>query len=98
MSEKELKRFKERLVSIAEHKEGLVIDVRDNGGGFIAVHLLGMLVKTPYFLRNFRDFPVTSENKMRSKALEKPMTLLINNYSASNSEIFAEGFRQLKLG
>jgi tricorn protease len=26
------------------------------------------------------------------------MTLLINNYSASNSEIFAEGFRKLGLG
>jgi Tol biopolymer transport system component len=98
MSGSRLEKFKEELVSIAEKKEGLVIDVRNNGGGNIAVHLLGILVKTPYFLRNFRDFPATSENKMRSDALEKPMTLLINNYSASNSEIFAEGFRKLKLG
>ncbi len=98
MSGSRLEKFKEELVSIAEAKEGLVIDVRNNGGGNIAVHLLGILVKTPYFLRNFRNFPVTSENKMRSEALEKPMTLLINNYSASNSEIFAEGFRKLKLG
>ena len=98
MSGSRLEKFKEELVSIAESKDGLVIDVRNNGGGNIAVHLLGILVKTPYFLRNFRDFPVTSENKMRSDALEKPMTLLINNYSASNSEIFAEGFRKLKLG
>lgn len=98
MSGKELALFKERLISIAEAKDGLVIDVRNNSGGYIAVHLLGMLIRTPYFLRNFRDFPFTSENKLRSKALEKPMTLLINNYSASNSEIFAEGFRRLKLG
>jgi Tol biopolymer transport system component len=90
--------FKHELVSIAETIVGLIIDVRDNGGGNIAVHLLGILVKTPYFLRNFRGFPTTSENKMRSNALEKPMALLINNYSASNSEIFAEGFRKLKLG
>ncbi|MCP4568787.1 MAG: hypothetical protein GY841_14515 [FCB group bacterium] len=98
MSGSQLEAFKQKLVSIAEHKEGLLIDVRNNGGGSIAVHLLGILVKTPYFLRNFRDFPTTSENKMRSKSLEKPMALLINNYSASNSEIFAEGFRTLKLG
>lgn len=98
MSHSRLEKFIEELVSIAEPKDGLVIDVRNNGGGNIAVHLLGILVKTPYFLRNFRDFPVTTENKMRSDALEKPMTLLINNYSASNSEIFAEGFRKLKLG
>ncbi len=98
MSTSGLARFKENLIAVAEPKEGLIIDVRDNGGGYIAVHLLEILVKTPYFLRSFRDFPVTSENKMRSKALEKPMALLINNYSASNSEILAEGFRKLKLG
>ena len=98
MSGSSLEKFKEELVSIAEPRDGLILDVRDNGGGNIAVHLLEILVKTPYFLRNFRDFPVTTENKMRSKALEKPMTLLTNSYSASNSEIFAEGFRKLHLG
>jgi tricorn protease len=98
MYPKPLERFKQELVSIAESKKGLIVDVRNNSGGSIAVHLLGILMKTPYMLRNFRDFPVTSENKSRSKALEKPMALLINNYSASNSEIFAEGFRKLKLG
>lgn len=98
MSGRYLEQFKDELVSLAEQKDGLLIDVRDNGGGNIAVHLLGILVKTPYFLRNFRDFPFTTENKLRSKALEKPMALLINSYSASNSEIFAEGFRQLQLG
>jgi len=98
MSHDCLETFKQELVSIAESKDGLVVDVRNNGGGNIAVHLLGILVKTPYFLRNFRSFPVVSENKMRSKAFERPVTLLINNYSASNSEIFAEGFRRLGLG
>jgi tricorn protease len=98
MNRKRLEQFKQELVSVAEDKEGLIIDVRNNGGGNIAVHLLGILARSPYVLRNFRGFPVTSENKMRSKAAEKPMVLLINNYSASNSEIFAEGFRKLGLG
>jgi len=98
MSGPELELFKQRLVSLAESKDGVIIDVRNNGGGNIAVHLLGIMIKTPYFLRSFRDFPVTSENKLRSKAVEKPMALLINGFSASNSEIFAEGFRTLKLG
>ncbi|MEZ5360295.1 MAG: S41 family peptidase [Candidatus Zixiibacteriota bacterium] len=98
MSGRYLEQFKDEMVSLAEHKDGVIIDVRDNGGGNIAVHLLGILVKTPYFYRNFRDFPPTTENKLRSDALEKPTALLINSYSASNSEIFAEGFRQLHLG
>lgn len=93
-----LERFKEELVGIAEPKDGLIVDVRNNPGGSIAVHLLGMLERTPFVLRNFRHFPTTSENKMRSKAFEKPLALLINNYSGSNSEIFAEGFRKLELG
>ncbi|MFH2056060.1 MAG: S41 family peptidase [bacterium] len=98
MNQPALDRFQRELVGIAEPKDGLIIDVRNNGGGSIAVHLLGMLERTPYILRNFRHFPTTSENKMRSKAFEKPLALLINNYSGSNSEIFTEGFRKLKLG
>ncbi len=98
MSKDKLEVFKREIVSIAERKEGMIVDVRNNFGGNIAVHLLGILVKTPYVLRDFRGFPTTSENKMRSKAYEKPIALLINNYSASNSEIFAEGFRKLRLG
>jgi len=98
MSERWLRKFREELVAVAEPKDGLIIDVRDNGGGSVAVHLLDILERAPFVLRTFRDFPPTSESKMRSKALEKPMTLLINNYSGSNSEIFAEGFRRLKLG
>jgi Tol biopolymer transport system component len=93
-----LDQFQHDLVSIAEPKEGLIIDVRNNGGGSIAVHLLGILMKSPYIMRNFCGLPVTSENKLRSKAYEKPMALLINNYSGSNSEIFSEGFRKLNLG
>ncbi len=98
MNQNALEKFTEQLVSIAEPKEGLLIDVRDNGGGNIAVYLLGMLMKSPFIMREFRESPVTSENKMRSKAVEKPMVLLINEYSGSNSEIFAEGFRKLGLG
>jgi tricorn protease len=98
MNSAALERFKQELVAIAEPKDGLIVDVRNNGGGNIAVHLLGMLARTPYILRSFRDFPVTSENKLRSHAFERPQALLINNYSGSNSEIFTAGFRKLNLG
>ncbi len=90
--------FKEQLVSIAEGKEALIVDVRENPGGSIAVHLLGMLDRVPWLLRSFRNFPVVSENKYRSKAFERPLACLINGYSGSNAEIFAEGFRRMKLG
>ncbi len=98
MNMKWQKVFEAELVSRAEPKEGLVLDVRDNGGGWTAVNILGSLVKSPYIMRGFRGHAPISENKYRSKAYEKPMTLLINNYSGSNAEIFAEGFRKLGLG
>lgn len=98
MGGESLELFRQQLVAIGEPKQGLVIDVRNNPGGSVAVHLLEILYKEPYLMRTFRDFPPTTETKMRSKAAEKPMILLTNNYSGSNAEIFAEGFRRLKLG
>ena len=93
-----LERFRRELVTIAEEKEGAVIDVRYNGGGWISVHLLGILDREPFLLRNFRGEPVTREAKMRSYAYGKPTALLIHNHSYSNAEIFAEGWRKLGLG
>jgi C-terminal processing protease CtpA/Prc len=98
MDQRALDRFKRELADQTANYEGLVIDVRFNGGGWIAVHLLGMLEREPFVLRNFRGYGTVSENKSRSYAVEKPMILLINHFSASNSEIFAEGWRTLNLG
>ena len=98
MNQPALDKFKRELISQTSDHEGLVIDVRYNGGGWIAVHVLGMIERQPFVMRNFRGANIVSENKSRSYAVEKPMILLINHYSASNSEIFAEGWRTLGLG
>ncbi len=98
MGAADLVRFRKELVTMADKKEGAVIDVRYNGGGSVAVHILGILERRPFLMRNFRGTPVTSETKMRSYGYEKPTSLLINNHSYSNAEIFAEGFRRLGLG
>jgi len=98
MGSADLVRFRRDLVSIAEKKEGAVIDVRYNGGGWISVHLLSILSGETWLLRGFRGEPLTSETKMRSYGYDKPTALLINNRSYSNAEIFAEGWRKLGLG
>lgn len=98
MNQPSLERFEQELVNVAETKLGAIVDVRFNGGGWTAVHMLGTLVKSPYIMRTFRGEPPISENKMRSKAWERPLALLINSSSGSNAEIFAEGFRKLQLG
>ncbi|MBE7557862.1 PD40 domain-containing protein [bacterium] len=93
-----LERFKRELPGEAAGKDGLLLDVRGNPGGHIAVHILEILIKRPFIYREVGELGKISENLLRSLALEKPTVLLINERSGSNSEILAEGFRRLGLG
>lgn len=81
-------------------KDGALIDVRFNGGGFTGHIILNTLLKRPWLIRTNPDLPGVgfSENIYRGNALELPAAALINQHSFSNAEIFAEGFRQLGLG
>ncbi|KPL02091.1 MAG: hypothetical protein AMJ90_06760 [candidate division Zixibacteria bacterium SM23_73_2] len=98
MNKSSLDRFKKEVTSQVADKEGVIIDVRGNRGGWTGVYILEILIKKPYVMRNFRESKKISENKYRSNALEKPTVLLINQHSVSNAEIFAQGFRNLNLG
>ncbi len=81
-------------------KDGVLLDVRYNGGGFTSHIILNTMLKTPWLIRTNRDQPEFrfSENNYRGNALELPAACLTNQYSFSNAEIFSEGFRALKLG
>jgi len=93
-------RFLEEIRTMTPGKEGLIIDVRYNGGGFTAHMALGVLVKTPWLVRTFRGFDglKVSENVYRGDSLEMPSALMTNQYSFSNAEILSEGFRRLRIG
>ncbi|MCC6572200.1 MAG: PD40 domain-containing protein [Planctomycetes bacterium] len=91
--------FRHQLGESALGVEGVVIDVRFNGGGYTAVDLLEILIKRPWLKREARaGGGKVSENVFRSVALEKPSCLLINQSSFSNAEILAEGYRRLAIG
>ena len=98
MDDPSLRHFKHHLGNDAIGKEGLVIDVRYNGGGYTAVDVLEILIKRPWLKRQAPGFSEVSENAYRSVTLEKPSVLLINQDSFSNAEILAEGFRRLGIG
>lgn len=76
-----------------ENVDGLIIDLRSNGGGSLqeAVELTGLFIKDgPVVQVRSSDGKIEVENDESSSIFySKPIAVLINRYSASASEIFA---------
>ena len=94
MGTEDLKKFKKELYENRD-KEGLVLDIRYNGGGTIHDELLNILKRTAYAYSIERDGKKEYSSLFR---WEKPVVLLINGYCYSDAEIFPAGFKELKLG
>jgi len=77
-------------------KEGLVVDVRNNGGGNISEMLIERLARTLHgttFARN-REAADTYPRVVQTG----PKVALINEETASDGDIFSNAFRQWKIG
>ncbi|HEB60998.1 MAG TPA: peptidase S41 [Phycisphaeraceae bacterium] len=98
-----LKRFERDLYAVAHGKEGLVIDVRSNGGGWINDILLTSLMVQPHAYtinRGDKDAGTTSypQDRRLIYAYTRPITVLCNQESFSNAEIFSHAIKTLKRG
>lgn len=83
----------------AHNKEGVIIDVRFNRGGHIAPFILDVLHRKAYTQSSYRGHIATPDTHLAgNRILEKPVILITNEHSASNAEMFSEGFRRLGLG
>jgi tricorn protease len=82
------------LASDAKVK-GLVLDVRNNGGGNIHTHLLDALARKPYVRFQPRDGARQTQPALH---WGKPVVLLINERSFSDAEVFPHAFKELGLG
>jgi len=90
-----LARFQRDLVENID-KKALIIDQRFNGGGGIDQELLAILAqRNKYESYQGRDSVILSRP---SAAFFGPMAVLQNERSASDAEMFPEGFRALGLG
>lgn len=85
-----------------EGVDGLIIDLRNNGGGSLieAVDLTGLFItKGPVVQRKQADGRITQEvDRDAEQVYDGPMAVMINRFSASASEIFAAAIQDYKRG
>jgi tricorn protease len=80
-------------------RQGVVVDIRNNNGGFVNVYAIDVFARRGYFNMLQRGFArVSSRTSLGQRALELPTILVTNQHSLSDAEDFAEGYRTLKLG
>jgi tricorn protease len=90
-----LARFKREVYGEAQGYEALLIDVRNNGGGYTHDQVLEMLTKEVHGWTARRGAPLRPSPFPQ---FDGPKALLINESSASDAEIFPNGFREKGLG
>ncbi len=85
-----------------ENVDGLVLDLRDNGGGYLqeANHLVGLFIKTgpTVQIRDDHGQVELLADTDPNIAYTGPMVVLVNRLSASASEIFAGAIQDYKRG
>jgi len=111
MNWESFERFERELVARASGKEGLVVDVRYNGGGWTTDYLMTVLDvrRHAYTIprgaadsldsqhQQFREYYPFGERRPFA-AWTKPVAALCNQNSYSNAEIFSHAFKQFDLG
>lgn len=92
-------KFEEELYSAGAGKAGLIIDVRENGGGSTADHLLTALTQPAHAITVPRGGGQGYPQDRRVYATwTKPIVVLCNQNSFSNAEIFSHAIKTLKRG
>ncbi len=92
-------KFEEQLYAVGAGKDGLVIDVRENGGGSTADHLLTALTQPIHAVTVPRGGePGYPHDRKIYATWNKPIVVLCNQNSFSNAEIFSHAIKTLKRG
>jgi len=99
MSEQALTQLYVDLDAENRARSGVVIDIRNNNGGFVNAYALDVLARRPYLTMTNRGGPAGSARTvLGQRSLELPTVLVVNQHSLSDAEDFTEGYRTLKLG
>jgi len=99
MSMPSVEQFEQELYSVAHDKEALIIDVRNNGGGWTTDYMLAILAPRAHAYTiprgGGKGYPQT---RLPMYWWSKPVVTMCNEYSFSNAEIFSHAIKTLKRG
>lgn len=100
MDDASFQRFQEELYHAGAGKDGLIIDVRENGGGSTTDHLLTALQQPRHAIALPRgsSTPGYPQDRMIYATWQKPVVVLCNQNSYSNAEVFSHAIKTLKRG
>ena len=80
-------------------RQGVVIDIRNNNGGFVNSYALDVFTRKDYLVMTPRGgTPAPARPYLGQRSLGLPTVLVVNQASLSDAEDFTEGYRALKLG
>jgi len=80
-------------------KDGVVVDIRNNEGGFVDPYAIDVLTRHEYltFKSRFGTDP-PERSSLGQRALDRPTVLVTNEHSLSDAEDFSEGYHVLRAG
>jgi tricorn protease len=94
MDEEGLRQFEEAFRAL-RYKDGLLIDVRSNGGGFVSWFIIDKLERHLKYLAQTRDFTTM---RYPHGVHAGPIVVLMDENTGSDGEVFSQHFKDLKLG
>lgn len=86
--------FYRHFIAECRH-EGLIVDVRYNGGGHVSQHLLKVLAQRPLGFDETRHF---GRSLYPEYAIPGSIVALTNEHAGSDGDIFSHAFKLMKLG
>ncbi|MCL1921418.1 MAG: S41 family peptidase [Kiritimatiellaeota bacterium] len=92
-------RFEQDIFAEGFGKDGMIIDVRNNTGGFVADRILNVLCGSVHSIATARDAaPAYLAGYWGRPVWDKPLVVLCNQNTTSNGEIFTHAIKTLKRG